>query len=344
MYPAATVRSEESLNPVRGAAPETFDVEVGCRGKPMVELVSAHGAFVLTGAGELFSVGPDAHEITPFVTVEGAPKTRLALMSAAALDTDGTPVIGTPARQIAWFRRGTWEVQPHAAPVLSLGSSRAGVVAGDSAGELTVFDGRRVAGLHAGEPVVELRGAGDHLGALGAEGGLWITRWPRDDAAALTAIDAGRVGRAFGLFAAKEGSLGVFGSKRAALVDLARGRITATSLDLGEIRGVTCLERDAGYAVLTDQGELTALDPALRTPCRIALPSKGGAAIGVRATASGAMLVWTRAGELFHVQRTGLARRIAEDGVALAYPTSDGSCVVVHATATGLRLRAERWS
>jgi hypothetical protein len=344
VYPAATVRSEESLNPVGEAAIEAFDVEVGCRGRPVVELVGAQGAYVMTDVGELIAVGPDARELTPFVALEGAPTTQAALVSAAALDADGAPVIGTPAGQIAWFRRGVWEVQPHAAPVLSLGSSRAGVVAGDSAGELTVFDGRRVAGLHAGEPVVELRGAGDHLGALGADGGLWITRWPHDDAAALTAIETDRVRRAFGLFAAKEGFLGVFGAKRAALVDLARGRITTTSLDLGEIRGVTCLEGDAGYAVLTDQGELTALDPALRTPCTIALPSKGGAAVGVRAAAGGAMLVWTRAGELFHVQRTGLARRLADDGVVLAYPTSNTSCVVVHATATGARLRAERWS
>jgi hypothetical protein len=344
VYPAATVRSEESLNSVGDAAREAFDVEVGCRGRPTVELVGAQGAFVMTDAGELVSVGPDAREITPFVTTDGAPRTQLALVSAAALDADGAPVIGTPARQIAWFRRGAWEVQTHAAPVLSLGSSRAGVVAGDSAGELTVFDGRRVAGLHAGEPVVEIRAAGDHLGALGAEGGLWITRWPHDDAAALTAIEAGRVGRAFGLFAAPEGFLGVFGARRAALVDLARGRVTATSLDVGEIRAVTCLEGGAGYAVITDQGELTALDPALRTPRAIALPSKGGAAIGARAAAAGALLVWTHAGELFHVQRSGLARRLAEDGVALAYPTSDGSCVVAHATATGLRLRPERWS
>lgn len=344
MYPAATVRSEESLNPLGEADRGAFDVEVGCRGKPTMELCGAQGAFVMTDAGELIAVGPDAHEITPFVTLEGAPKTRLALASAAALDADGTPVIGTPTRQIAWFRRGAWEVQPHAAPVLSLGSSRAGVVAGDSAGELTVFDGRRVAGLHAGEPVVEIRGAGSHLGALGADGGLWITRWPHDDAAALTAIEAERVGRAFGLFAAKEGTLGVFGARRAALIDLARGRITATSLDLGEIRALTLLDDGAGYAALSDQGEVTVLDSALRTPRAIALPSKGGAAVGVRAAAAGALLVWTHAGELFHVHRTGLARRIAEDGVALAYPTSGASCVVVHATATGVRLRTERWS
>lgn len=344
MYPAAAVRSEASLNPVGEAVQEAFDVEVGCRGRPMVELVGAAGSFVVTDIGELISVGPEAKELTPFVTLEGSPKARLALASAAALDADGAPVLGTPALQIAWFRRGAWEVQPHAAPILSLGSSRAGVVAGDSVGELTVFDGRRVAGLHAGEPVVEMRAAGDHLGALGGEGGLWLTRWPHDDAAALTAIETGRVGRAFGLFAAPQGFLGVFGARRAAIVDLARGRVTATSLDLGEIRAMTCLEGGAGYAVLTDQGEVTALDPALRGPRAISLPSKGGAAVGVRAAAAGALLVWTLAGELFSVNRNGLARRIADDGVVLAYPTIGGACVVVHATTAGVRLRTERWS
>ncbi|MEP7121868.1 MAG: hypothetical protein ABJE95_13190 [Byssovorax sp.] len=340
------MRPEASLNPGGEAANESFDREVICRGKPMVELRGREGAFVVTDVGELIAVGPEARELTPFAVVEGAgaPSTRLFLASAAALDLGGEPVLGTSANQIAWFRRGAWEVKAHPAPVLALGSSRAGVVAGDSAGELTVFDGRRVAGLHAGEPVVEILAVGDRLGVLGGGGGLWTTRWPHDDAGALTAIETGRVGRPFGLFAAKEGFLGVFGARRAALVDLARGRITATSLDLGEIRAITSLDDGEGYAVLTDAGEVSTLDSGLRTPRGISLPSKGGAAVGVRSVGGGALLVWTQAGELFSVHRSGLARRIADDGVALAYPTRDGACVVVHTTATGLRLRTERWS
>ncbi len=326
------------------SAQETFDLEVSCHGRPIVELVGPQGAFLFTDAGELLSVGPEAKVLTPFAAEARSPSTRLALASAVALDADGAPVLGTPARQIAWLRRGAWEVLTHAAPVLALGSSRGGVVAGDSAGELTVFDGRRVSGIHAGEPVVALCAADEYIGALGAEGGLWVTRWPHEDSAALLPIETSRMGRAFGLFAGPNGALGVFGAQRAAIVDLARGRVTATSPDLGDIRAVTCLEGGAGYAVLTDLGELTALDPALRSPRPIPLPSKGDAAVGVRPVAAGALLVWTSAGELFHVRRDGVARRLAGDGVVLAYPTSADACVVAHATATGVRLRTERWS
>jgi hypothetical protein len=331
VYPAATL-------------PETFDLEVSCQGRPFVALVGQQGSFLMTDAGDLVAVGSRATVLTPFSSEQRTEPARLGLASAVALDADGTPVIGTPGQQIAWFRAGAWEVLPHAAPVLALGSSRAGVVAGDSAGELTVFDGRRVAGLHAGEPVVEILAAGDHLAVLGGDGGLWLTRWPHDDAAALSSIETGRVGRAFGLFAAKEGFVGVHGARRAGLVDLARGRITATSLDLGEIRAVMALDDGAGYAVLTDRGELTALDAALRSPRAIALPSKDSPVVGVRAGAAGALLVWTLAGELFHVHRDGLARRIAGEGVVLAYATGEGAGVVVQTSTTGLRLRSERWS
>lgn len=325
------------------AAPERFDVEVRCEGTPIVELVGQQGAFLMTDAGELLAVGSQARGLTPFATEAGSPSARLALASAAALDADGTPVLGTPGRAIAWFREGAWEVRTHAAPVLALGSSRAGVVAGDSAGELTVFDGRRVAGLHAGEPVVEIRAAGDHLGALGADGGLWLTRWPHDDASPLKSIDTRRIGRAFGLFSAPQGFLGVFGVRNMAIIDLARGRITAISPQLGEIRAVITVEEGGGYAVLDDRGELRNVDTDLRHTRAIPLPSMGVAVVGVRAGVAGAMLVWNRNGELFHVFRNGLARRLADEGVVLAYPTGEGSCVVVQSTTAGVRLRTESW-
>lgn len=329
-------------------AQEILDVALTCRGCPIVELVGQGGAFLVTDAGELISVGPHATVLaSPDAHAPERPA-RLALASAAALDFDGAPVLATMSARIAWLRSGAWEVHEHGAQVLSLVSTRAGVLAGDSAGVISLLDARRIPGLHAGEPVVELRASGDDVGALGAEGGVWILRWPHDESSALTPIDAGRVGRAFGLFSAPPGKLGAFGARRAAIVDVARGRVVATSLDLGEIRAITCLDGSEGYAVLTDHGEIAALDSSLRSPMSIKLPStsKPAAAVGVRAAAGGSILAWTSAGELFHVdvRRDGRARRIAGEGVVFAYPTSVTSCVAVRAAPGGLHLCTEIWS
>jgi hypothetical protein len=46
------------------------------------------------------------------------------------------------------------------------------------------------------------------------------------------------------------------GARRAGLVDAGRGRVAATSPDLGEIRAVVGLEEGTGYAALGDDGAL----------------------------------------------------------------------------------------
>lgn len=306
--------------------------EIALRGRPLALLrdgrggafVVSEGAEILASKGALLPGGPRGH----------------VLAAAIALDAEGAPVVGTLSREVARLRGEAWEIHAHPAAVLALATTRLGVVMGDAAGALTRLDGARLPSLHTDEAVVELRAAGEHLAALSADGGLWLTRWPDDEAAPLRRVEAGRVGRAFGLFAARDGSVGVHGARRVGLLDLRRGRVTRASAELGEIRAVAALDPPAGYAVHTDAGQVLLLDEALERAPVIEL---GAAAAGVCAAKEDALLAWTAEGALFHV-RGARAQKIALEGVILAGPLGPSSCLAVHTAPGGVRLATHTWS
>jgi hypothetical protein len=331
-HASATEFARDTFAPVEPKVGVEARDEMALRGRPLALLADGRGgAFVVSEGAEILA---SKGALPP-----GGPRGHV-LAAAIAEDAESAPLVGTLSGEVARLRGEVWEVRAHPAAVLALAATRGGVVIGDDVGALGRLDGARIPSLHIDEPVVELRAAGDHLAVLGAEGGLWLTRWPDDEAAPLRRVEAGRVGRAFGLFAARDGSVGVHGARRVGLLDLRRGRVTRASADLGEIRAVAALDPPAGYAVLTDAGQVLLLDEALEHAPAIEL---GAAAEGVCAAPEGVLLTWTVEGALFHV-REARALKIAAEGVVLACALGPSSCLAVHTAPRGVRLATHSWS
>jgi len=323
-------------------APQTsrppFSGHLPCTAPPILALDDGRGCFVATEDGIWWQVGTEGQvrALAP-----------LALHSVALLNARGELIVATFGAELATtVRDSAWTLQRRDALVLSLAETAAGMVLGDATGNLTCLTpsgAPRV--LVAGEPVTELAAVGEWLAVLGAQGSIGLTAWPVKDGPLLEVVTSPLEGP-WALFrATRPGCVGVLAATRAGLVDVDTRRVTAISAPVADgLRSISALGTSpySGYGLLTDTGELWLLDAALGAPHRVRLPAGAGILTGFRATHDDGGLAWTSTGELYLVDASRLARRMAAGDVVMAYPAPQpGRAIVIQwSPEAGARLQS----
>jgi hypothetical protein len=320
-------RATDENKRISSAPARPFSALLTCQTRPLMELIGPDRIYLLTEAGEWLVIGTRCEE---------HPRLRqLPACSAAALDPRGGLVVGTYEAMIARVRGIEWEYVSREAPVLSLTALSAGVLAGDAAGGIALFADRKgPLEIAAPEPITGLLAAdAGGIAALGAGGSMWMSRWPGQPDAALEPVSTEPVGRPFCLFrCADRRTVGVSGATRAAVVDVETMEIKGVSPAFPDgIRDVLALPEPGGYAVLTDEGELWINDARFGGGHRVRFPRGAGPIAGARALSDGTVVAWTRTGLLFAVSRGRAVRRVADDGVCLAFglPGSEADLITV---------------
>jgi hypothetical protein len=161
----------------------------------------------------------------------------------------------------------------------------------------------------------------------------------------LSQVDLAEVGRACALFPAEqEGRLGVVAGCRIALVDTHSARAVAFSPEISEgIREVVpLLGHPASYAALTDEGALWLLDERLE-PQPLRLPRQAGEAVGMASISHRGLLVWTRTGQLYRVDRHRSVNLMAPSEVVSAAQAPGGSGTLITVKVSEGSARVE-WS
>lgn len=285
-----------------------------CTGRPVASVVGERWAFVVTDQEEWLGVAPDGrlHPVLP----------RLSAHSTAAFSVGQELLVGLYEPMLARLRGERWEYLPQEAPVLCVGSSPEGDVAGTAAGGLVLIDASPpVPFTRIRDPIAALAPFDDGLVVLGSRGRFGRVLWPIEGKDALAWINTDALGRPVGLFEAVQyNHIGVHSATRLGILDPVAGRLDVCKQSVAQgIREVVFLGASSRpYVVLTEAGGLLLADAALSNLRPVRLPREAYVSGCCQAESRSRFHAWTSDGELYTITDEAV-ESTAADGVVMAY-------------------------
>jgi hypothetical protein len=300
--------------------PEPGQPWLPCGSRPALALATHDAVFLLTESGECCRASlDDVPQVEPLPT--------LTSWSSAVIEPGDLLIVGLYSAMTASLKEGDWIYRATDSPVLSMATSRDGVVIGDSSGSI-VFRDRRggvIATTTLGEPVVELRGFDQEIAALGGRGAVAKLGWPEEGAVANEPIAPSKnLGKVVGLFASGQPErFGIYSADRLALVDATNGKVTVGDRTFPEgIHSVLPMGRGGKrltYGVVNDAGALWVVEADLKEARVVLFPGDPPEVTGICPAGAGGLLAWTACGSLYSVTKDRAVRKVAITDVVLAY-------------------------
>lgn len=292
----------------------TPQLRLPCAGRPLRELTSPRGIYLLTDAGEWLACRLDGSGL-----LRSPALPQLPPCAAFAMDTDGSLVVGHYDGLVARLRDDDWEYYPSDTAVLAMAASERGVLVADEAGGVSLLTaGLEPTALTLPEPITDIcvvRGYGPVL--LAASGTLWAARWPAESALQPLTLPAA-LGRPRGLLTL-DGALGIAGTHHLAVYDLEGGTTRVSAAMPSGFRSAVMGNRDTIWA-LSDGGEVYSLDLPTMKLRQHRLGRSAQPVLGVRALPDRGALCFTADGELFRISKDRGIRRLVGEGIVLAFP------------------------
>jgi hypothetical protein len=312
---------EPPARPRPGPEPGDEPRWLACPARPVLAVPGRELTLLLGETGQAFSLRrPGGEALEPLADLRAC---------SCAAECDGELVVGSFDGMLAGSRDGSWEFRAADAPILALAPARPLVALGDAGGDVTFRDrrGDAVAVAHCGGAVVELCPFDGGVVALGDDGSLTRIATPERGEAEAVADAAGvpvprEFGRPAGLFGFPSSPrVGVFSADRVGLLDgLTRRFTTGQAVVADGIRSALPLARNTGpFGVLTDAGALFLLENDLKATRPVNLLGEAREVAGIGRAPGGWLLAWTVGGTLFAVSRDRAIRKLAAEGVALAF-------------------------